>query len=182
MRERFGDLEVHDRDGNEVKLTEAKWKRFTGALAEFEGWFGAAALRLRPSRRRARDRAPARRARGAHAGRGREGAREPAVERLHALGARARRRRREGEGRSRSRRRRRRPSCSPPSCSSSPIYTNLRKAYARLVEIVGPPPFTLALGKKTRRGADVLRRCAAARSTSRRRSASSSRASRASAR
>ncbi len=39
VRERFGDLDVHDRDGNEVKLTEAKWKRFTGALAEFEGWF-----------------------------------------------------------------------------------------------------------------------------------------------
>ena len=38
VRERFGDLEVRDRDGNEVKLTEARWKRFTGALAEFEGW------------------------------------------------------------------------------------------------------------------------------------------------
>jgi DNA gyrase subunit B len=32
---------------------------------------------------------------------------------------------------------------------ASPIYTNLRKAYARLVEIAGSPPFTLALGKKT---------------------------------
>src|SRR5216683_2443768 len=39
VRERFGDLDVHDREGDEVKLTEAKWKRFTGALAEFEGWF-----------------------------------------------------------------------------------------------------------------------------------------------
>src|SRR5438477_1132598 len=39
VRERFGELDVHDRDGNEVKLTEAKWKKFTGALAEFEGWF-----------------------------------------------------------------------------------------------------------------------------------------------
>ena len=38
VRERFGDLEVRDRGGNEVKLTEARWKRFTGALAEFEGW------------------------------------------------------------------------------------------------------------------------------------------------
>jgi len=36
VRERFDDLEVHDRDGPRVKLTEAKWKRFTGALAEFE--------------------------------------------------------------------------------------------------------------------------------------------------
>jgi DNA gyrase subunit B len=31
---------------------------------------------------------------------------------------------------------------------SSPIYTNLRKAHARLVEVAGPPPFTLQLGKK----------------------------------
>ena len=32
---------------------------------------------------------------------------------------------------------------------SSPIYANLRKAYAKLVEVAGSPPFTLALGKKT---------------------------------
>src|SRR6266516_5700196 len=38
VRERFGDVEVRDRDGSEVKLTEARWKRFTRALAEFEGW------------------------------------------------------------------------------------------------------------------------------------------------
>ena len=38
VRERFGDLDVRDRDGTEVKLTEARWKKFTGALAEFEGW------------------------------------------------------------------------------------------------------------------------------------------------
>src|SRR5471032_257766 len=53
VRERFGDLVVHDRDGNDVKLTEARWKRFTSALAEFEGWsarlrsdFGAPATEL----------------------------------------------------------------------------------------------------------------------------------------
>ena len=31
---------------------------------------------------------------------------------------------------------------------ASPIYANLRKSYARLAEIVGEPPFDLALGKK----------------------------------
>jgi DNA gyrase subunit B len=31
---------------------------------------------------------------------------------------------------------------------SSPIYTHLRKAHARLVDVAGPPPFTLQLGKK----------------------------------
>src|SRR4051794_2394356 len=39
VRERFEDLEVLDRNGNQVKLTEARWKKFTGALAEFEGWW-----------------------------------------------------------------------------------------------------------------------------------------------
>src|SRR5437763_972121 len=37
VRERFADLEVRDRDGKEIKLTEARWQRITGALAEFEG-------------------------------------------------------------------------------------------------------------------------------------------------
>jgi DNA gyrase subunit B len=38
VRERFGDIVMQDRDGNDVKLTEAKWKKFCGSLAEFEGW------------------------------------------------------------------------------------------------------------------------------------------------
>ncbi len=38
VRERFDEMDVRDRDGKQVKLTEARWKRFTGALAEFEGW------------------------------------------------------------------------------------------------------------------------------------------------
>ena len=94
VRERFGDLDVHDRDGNEVKLTEARWKRFTGALAEFEGWsarlrsdFGHHAADLVISHRLVELDA-------LDAGRGRAGARDAAVERLHALGARAGRRRR----------------------------------------------------------------------------------------
>jgi len=38
VRERFGDLDVKDRDGTDLKLTEAKWKKYTSTLAEFEGW------------------------------------------------------------------------------------------------------------------------------------------------
>src|SRR6188472_1681317 len=38
VRERFGELEIRDRGDTDVKLTEARWKRFTGALAELEGW------------------------------------------------------------------------------------------------------------------------------------------------
>ena len=39
----------------------------------------------------------------------------------------------------------------PAELLASPIYANLRKAYAKLIEIVGPPPFALAAGKKRAR-------------------------------
>src|SRR5207249_6871524 len=38
VRERFDQLDVRDRADAQVKLTEARWKRFVGALAELEGW------------------------------------------------------------------------------------------------------------------------------------------------
>jgi DNA gyrase subunit B len=42
---------------------------------------------------------------------------------------------------------------------ASPVYAGMRKAYARLLEIAGPPPFTVTLGKKSRDAAtfDSLR-------------------------
>jgi DNA gyrase subunit B len=47
----------------------------------------------------------------------------------------------------------------PTDLLSSPVYDNLRKAYARLVEIVGAPPFRLELGTKSRKAEtfDALR-------------------------
>ena len=39
----------------------------------------------------------------------------------------------------------------PAELLVSPVYVNLRKTYARLVEIVGSPPFEIELGKKTAR-------------------------------
>ncbi|MFN2467431.1 MAG: toprim domain-containing protein, partial [Gaiellaceae bacterium] len=38
VRERFGELEITARDGETVKLTEARYGRFLRALNEFEGW------------------------------------------------------------------------------------------------------------------------------------------------
>ncbi|MGH3005316.1 MAG: DNA gyrase subunit B, partial [Gaiellaceae bacterium] len=38
VRERIKDMEVVDRGGEEYKLTEARWGRFTKALNEFDGW------------------------------------------------------------------------------------------------------------------------------------------------
>src|SRR5262245_47943117 len=43
VRDKFPDLEVTARDGEQVKLTQARYGRFARALAEFEGW----AARLR---------------------------------------------------------------------------------------------------------------------------------------
>ena len=38
VRERIKDMEVTDRDGNTQKLTEARYRRLVGPLAEFEGY------------------------------------------------------------------------------------------------------------------------------------------------
>ena len=38
VRERVGGLEITSRGGDALKLTEARWRRFASALAEFEGW------------------------------------------------------------------------------------------------------------------------------------------------
>jgi len=41
----------------------------------------------------------------------------------------------------------------PASMFASPVYAGLQKTYARLLEIVGAPPFTITLGKKIRTAA-----------------------------
>jgi DNA gyrase subunit B len=148
VRERFGDLEVRDRDGAEVKLSEARWKKFTSALAEFEGWssrlradYGHHASDLVIGHRLveldALTPAAVETALAEHPSNGftlsvldrdDTGLRVKVIEestsaaQTIALSA---------------------------DLLSSPIYANLRRAYARLVEVVGPPPFTLVLGKKT---------------------------------
>jgi DNA gyrase subunit B len=148
VRERFGDLELHDREGNLVKLTEARWKRFTSSLAEFEGWsarlradFGHHAADLVISHRlveleantpaeieKALQTLPSNGYVLSVLERDEQSLRVKVVEeatssaQLIQLSA---------------------------ELLASPIYVNLRKAYARLAEVVGPPPFTLALGKKT---------------------------------
>jgi DNA gyrase subunit B len=38
VRERIKDMEVVDRGGQEYKLTESRWGRFTRGLHEFDGW------------------------------------------------------------------------------------------------------------------------------------------------
>jgi len=146
VRERFGDLEAHDRAGAEVKLSEARWRRFTAALAEFEGWsarlradFGHHAAELVIAHRlleldattpaaveKALAKLPSNGYTLSVLERSEEGLRvhvvEDATSAAHNVALSA-------------------------DLLSSPIYANLQRAYAKLVEVVGPPPFQLALGR-----------------------------------
>jgi DNA gyrase subunit B len=148
VRERFGDLEVIDRDGNEVKFTEARWKKFTSALAEFEGWsarlradYGHHAADLVISHRlvelealtpdaveKALESLPANGFTLSVLERDEDGVRVKVVEESTSAAQMIR---------------------LSAELLASPIYTNLRKAHARLIEVAGPPPFKLKLGKKT---------------------------------
>ncbi|MBX5475268.1 MAG: DNA topoisomerase (ATP-hydrolyzing) subunit B, partial [Thermoleophilia bacterium] len=148
VRERFGDLEVRDREGREVKLTEARWKRFTGALAEFEGWsarlradFGHHAAELVIAHRLLELDATT------------PAAVEEALASLPSNGYTLSVLERSGDGL------RVRVVEDATSAArtislsaellSSPIYANLQRAYGKLVEVVGPPPFALALGRRS---------------------------------
>jgi DNA gyrase subunit B len=148
VRERFGDVDVRDRDGNEVKLTEARWKRFTGALAEFEGWsarlradYGNHAADLAVSHRLVELDAitPA--------------AIEKAIVELPANGHTLSVLEQDENGLTVKVVEEETSAAQTIAISAellaSPVYANLRRAYAKLVEVMGPPPFTLALGKKT---------------------------------
>ena len=147
-RERIPNVEVTSRDGDALKLTEAKWSRFAKDHPAVRGLLRAAALRLRRAGDRADDPAPARRARH-------RGARRPAArdqrdrrERLRAVGARARRRRV-------PRPRRRDRDVRRPQHHRSGRAARARRCTAgcgprtKLVDQLGPPPFTVRVGKET---------------------------------
>jgi DNA gyrase subunit B len=148
VRERFGELEIKDRDGNDVKLTEAKWKRFSGALAEFEGWaarlradYGHHAAELVITHRLVEADAltPA--------------AVEKAIAKLPANGHTLSVLARDEDGLQVKVIEEETSAATTIALSAelltSPIYANLRKAYAKLVDVVGPPPFRLTFGKRT---------------------------------
>jgi DNA gyrase subunit B len=148
VRERIKDMEVSDRGGSSFKLTETRYKRFTTALAEFEGW---------ASRLRADYGAPTvnfliqhRLIEGADAGADLERALkgldtdgyeldlvESSVEAFRVKVT-------EKETSAASH------VTVPAELLASPHYASLAKSYARLVELVGPPPFRIELGRKWR--------------------------------
>jgi len=148
VRERFGDLDVTDRAGTKVKLSEAKWKRFTAALAEFEGW----SARLRADYgHHAADLVIAHRLLELDAIT--PAAVEKALAKLPSNGYTLSVLERDDNGMRVKVVEEETSAAQTIALSAdllaSPIYANLRKAYAKLVEVVGPPPFALVLGKKT---------------------------------
>jgi DNA gyrase subunit B len=148
VRERIKDAEVTDRDGNVQKLTETRYGRFIRALHEFDGWasrlradFGSAPANFVIAHRLVEtETGKAGDVAGALSTLAPNGYELSVVEQTDE-GARVRVVERETSAATHV--------VLPTDLFTSPVYTNLRKTYARLVEIVGAPPFQLALGKKT---------------------------------
>jgi DNA gyrase subunit B len=145
-RERIKDVEVTDRSGQAQKLTETRYTRFARVLNEFDGWvsrlredFGHQAANFVVDHRLVE--ADTASIEDAIASRDANGF-ELAVVKAS-----------DGETHVTVIERETGAASSvviPTELLVSPIYANVRKTYARLVEIVGQPPFDLALGKKKR--------------------------------
>ena len=149
VRERVGDLEIASSGGEPLKLTEARWGRFVRALVEFEGWlarlradYGAPAADFMVTHRLVATEF------------GSLGALDDAViasvDNGYALTIRGR-----AEGSIEVKVVETETSAAthvtvPAALVASPIYTNLRKAYGKLAEVVGIPPYTLVSGRKRR--------------------------------
>ena len=147
VRERVKDMDVVDRNGQSQKLTEARWGRFGRALHEFEGWFG----RLRSDYgNQAADFVVTHRLVETDAVRPDEV--EAALARLDADGYelslaevladayRVKVVERETSAATHV--------TVPADLLSSPVYANLRRAYTKLQDVAGSPPFTISLRKK----------------------------------
>jgi DNA gyrase subunit B len=150
VRERISNFDVASRDDGSQKFTDTRWGRFTRALTEFEGWssrlrsdFGPAAADFVVAHRLVEtDAAVVRDVKKALASLDANGY-ELEVTETDADGFRVKVVERETSAATHV--------TVPAALLSSPVYEHVRKAYARLAEIVGAPPFTLTHGKKSRR-------------------------------
>jgi DNA gyrase subunit B len=150
VRERVKDIDVQDRSGEIHKLTETRYHRFARALNEFEGWtsrlradFGSAPANFVIEHRLVEteteglgDLAKTLKAVA-------ENGHELSVLEQTPEGTRIKIIERETSAASHI--------TLPADLFASPVYAGLRKTYARLVEMVGAPPFKLTLGKKERK-------------------------------
>jgi DNA gyrase subunit B len=145
-RERIKDIDVTDRSGQTQKLTETRYGRFSRVLNEFGGWvsrlredFGHAAADFVVDHRLVEaDTTDVAEALGTLDSNGydlaiveatEDGTLVKAVERETGAAASV---------------------VVPTALLESPIYAHVSKTYARLGELVGQPPFSVSLGKKTR--------------------------------
>jgi DNA gyrase subunit B len=149
VRERVKDMDVTDRAGQTQKLTEARYGRFARVLHEFDGWasrlredFGAGAANFVIDHRIVETEIGA-------------GGIDDALDSLEPNGYELSKlsssesgdvlrivEKETGAAAS---------VVIPSELLGSPIYANVSKTYARLADLVGQPPFTIAFGKKTRR-------------------------------
>ena len=148
VQERIKDMDVQDREGKTQKLTEHRYMRLVRVLHEFDGWvsrlredFGPPAANFVVDHRlvEAAESAGVEDALASVEPNGFE----LAVLETTADGTQIRVVERETGAAS--------SVVVPAELLASPIYANVRKTYGRLVEIVGLPPFTISLGKKSRR-------------------------------
>ena len=148
VRERVGSLEITDRAGEPVKLSEARWSRFVRALSEFEGWsnrlrsdFGPPAADFMVAHRLVESESSTA---------------DEVVEAIAAMddngfslavleqdGAGMRVKVIESETSAAKH------VTVPFELLTSPIYANVRRAYGKLADVVGLPPFTVRHGKKS---------------------------------
>jgi DNA gyrase subunit B len=150
VRERVKDMEFDAREGDAQKLTEARYRRFTKALNEYDGWasrlradFGSAPANFVIAHRLVEadtegigDLTETLEAVS-------ENGHELSIVEQTPEGTRIKVIERETSAASHV--------TVPADLLASPVYAGLRKTYAQLVEIVGKPPFRLALGKKERK-------------------------------
>jgi DNA gyrase subunit B len=147
VRERVKDIDVTDREGTKQKLTEARYTRFSRALHEYDGWisrlradFGNGPANFVTAHRLVETEAAlAADVEGALSSLEPNGY-EVAVVETTGEGARIKVIERETSAATHV--------VVPAELLASPVYANLRRTYARLAEIVGPPPFKLELGNK----------------------------------
>jgi DNA gyrase subunit B len=145
-RERIKDMEVTDRRGETLKLTEARYGKLTRVLNEFDGWvsrlredFGSPAANFVVDHRLVE--ADAATVAEAIAARDANGYELTVVD--------------ESEAETRVKIIDRETGAAsgvtiPVALLASSIYANVRKTYDRLAEIAGHPPFDLTFGKKQR--------------------------------
>jgi DNA gyrase subunit B len=147
VRERVKDMDIADRRGQELKLTEARYGRFVRALNEFEGWsdrlradFGQQAGDLVIGHRLVEtDAAAPADVEKAFAGLDPNGYELSVVEADEAAFKVKIVERETGAAVHAS---------APAELLASPVYEHVRRAHAKLTEVVGHPPFQIAFGKK----------------------------------